>query len=923
MNIFDDKDEKDKLENDDSKYRVEEEKIKTVFVEKKVKIEEDEQEVPQHKEDYQVKSQLVEEETNGVVPITINKEMRQSFLEYAMSVIVARALPDCRDGLKPVHRRILYSMHEQGITSSSAHKKSARIVGDVLGKYHPHGDTAVYEAMVRMAQDFSMRYPMVDGHGNFGSIDGDGAAAMRYTEARMSKIANLMVDSMKKETVDMVDNYDGSELEPAVLPARIPNLLISGATGIAVGMATSIPPHNLKDTIDAVIALAKNSEIDIQELISIVQAPDFPTGALLLGRAGINTAYYTGKGYVTIRSKSHIEELKNGKTRIIVTEIPYMVNKSLMVERIAELVKDKIVDGITDLRDESSRHGIRVVIELKRDVVPEVVRNKLFKLTQLQTKFTINLLSLVKGEPKILNLKQILNVFLDHQIEIVTRRSQFDLDKAAAKAHILEGLKIAISNIDRVIAIVRKSKNDSDAHESLMSEFKLSIEQAKAVVEMRLGRLTGLAIDKMNEELTALNTEIAELRHILENRQALIDLIVKELSEIRDRFGDDRRSEILNIEENIDDEDLIPVKDIAITMSSKGYVKRVPLEEFTVQNRGGVGAKSMSTYEDDSVEKIVVTTTHTDLLILTDYGKVYRIRAHQIPELSKQAKGLPFLNIIDIEKDEKVIALLTTNEYPEDKYLMTVTHHGIIKKTSLAEYERINKNGKIALGMKEGDMLHSAQIISDEDQILIGSNSGNLVRFNSKYEFLTNENGNESSTGLRPMGRTASGNKGISLDAKESVVGTSVTSDGKCVLAISELGFGKLSLLDNEDGKANYRITKRGSKGVRTIDAKKAGKLIFIKVVNGDEEILVTTKLGITIRMSLASLDPKGRNTKGVKFINLKEGNKIKSIAVINTRQIEEQVDEAIRKTTEFALPKSATNTIQDITQDSEDDTEE
>lgn len=881
-------DENKQDEDDDSKYYVEEEGIKTVFQEpkpqEKVIIEEEEEIIPQDAEDYEVASQLIEEETDRLAPITISTEMRKSFLEYAMSVIVARALPDARDGLKPVHRRILYGMHELGLTASVAHKKSARIVGDVLGKYHPHGDSSVYEAMVRLSQDFSMRYPMVDGHGNFGSIDGDGAAAMRYTEARMSKIAATMVDGIKKDTVNFIDNYDGSETEPSVLPARIPNLLISGATGIAVGMATSIPPHNLTEVINGVVALARNSEITTEDLMERVSGPDFPTGGIIAGSAGIVKAYTTGRGSVKLRAKTHIEELKNGKTRIVVTEIPYMVNKANMIEKIAHLVKDKAIDGITDLRDETSRKGIRVVIELRRDVVPEVILNQLFKMTQLQTSFSMNMIALVDGAPKVLDLKTALKVYLDHQIEVVKRRTQFDLNKTEARAHILEGLKTATQNIDEVIKIIRSSKNDEEAQNQLINTFSLSEKQAKAITDMRLGRLTGLAIERMNEELEELHKTIVELKNILDNHSVLIELIINELTDIKDRFGDDRKTEINDSLGDIDDEDLIPQKDIAITMSNRGYVKRIPLEEYQVQNRGGIGSKGMSTYEDDNVEKIVTTNTHTDLLIFTTYGKVYRIRAHQIPELSKQAKGIPFINIIDIKKDEKIVSLLSVETYENTEYLLTVTKKGVIKKTRLSEYSRINRNGKIALKMRENDMLVKAMIVTDHEQVVIGGSHGKVVRFDS--------------TEVRAMGRTATGVKGINLsdDLKANVVGASITDAEGYILSIGEDGFGKMTHV------TEYRQTKRGAKGVKSINTKKAGYLKFVEVVKGSEDILIVTKQGITIRTSLTQVATSSRGTKGVKVIKLQEGNAIKSIAVIDVADVEEKVEEAIRKTQEISL---------------------
>ncbi|NQZ65618.1 MAG: DNA gyrase subunit A [Mycoplasmatales bacterium] len=887
-----DKDKKLKKDNDakkdDSKYYVEEEKMETVFHDpKKENIGNDDDEfAPQEKEGYEVKSQLITEETKRLAPISVSSEMRKSFLEYAMSVIVSRALPDARDGMKPVHRRILYGMHELGLTSSAKHKKSARVVGDVLGKYHPHGDSSVYEAMVRMAQDFSMRYPMVDGQGNFGSIDGDGAAAMRYTEARMSKIAGTMVDGIKKNTVDFVDNYDGSDKEPSVLPSRIPNLLVTGATGIAVGMATNIPPHNLTEVINGVIQIAKNPEISTEELMQYVTGPDFPTGGIILGSAGIKQGYLTGRGSVGVRSKTRIEELKNGKTRIIVEEIPFMVNKANMVEKIAHLVKDKAIEGITDLRDESSREGIRVVIALRRDVVPEVILNQLFKLTQLQTNFSMNMLALVDGAPETLSLKRALEVYLKHQKEVVSRRSKFDLDKHVARAHILEGLKIAIENIDETIQTIKSSQNDMDAQKQLEHRFNLSPEQTKAIVDMRLGRLTGLAIEKMNSEIKALNIEIERLRNILENEDVLLSLVISELEEIRDKFGDSRNSEIIEGLGNIADEDLIPQKDIAITMSSRGYVKRIPLEEYQVQNRGGVGSKSMSTYEDDGVEKIVTTNTHTDLLIFTTLGKVYRIRAHQIPELSKQAKGVPFINIISIEKGEKVISLLSVDSYDKGDFLITVTKKGVIKKTPLSEYSRINRNGKRALGLKEGDMLVKAMTANDADEIIIGGSTGKVVRFDASE--------------IRSMGRTATGVRGINLsdDIKAKVVGASIPSEGSYVLSIGQDGFGKKTPVNE------YRKTKRGAKGVKSINVSKAGYLKFVETVHGGEDILIITKKGITIRTQLSQLSTSGRGAKGVKVISLRDGNSIKSIAIIDNNDIQEKIEEAIRKTQEISLDK-------------------
>lgn len=909
---FDEKDDKEKKDfiedqDDDKKYVVEDDELKTVFRDedekgvKKIQIEEEEEIVPQNKEEYQVKSQLIEEESSSLAPVYVSNEMRKSFLEYAMSVIVSRALPDARDGLKPVHRRILYSMSELNLTSSASFKKSARIVGDVLGKYHPHGDSSIYGALVRMAQDFSLRYPLIEGHGNFGSIDGDEAAAMRYTEARMSKIAAEMIEGIKKDTIDFMPNYDGSEKEPVVLPARFPNLLISGSVGIAVGMATTIPPHNLGEILDGVIALAKNPEISIEELMDFVHGPDFPTGATILGRRGIIDAYTTGRGSIKIRSKSHIEVLKNGKSRIVVTEIPYEVKKPALIEKIAMLVKEKKIDGISDLRDETSRKGIRLVIECKKNVVPEVLLNQLYKMTTLQTNYSVNTIALVHGEPKLLTLKDALKVYLDHQIEVVTRRTQFDLNKAEARAHILEGLKIAITNIDKIIALIKKSKTDIEAQEVMMKEFSLSDKQAKAITEMRLGRLTGLAIEKMNEEIENLKIEISGYKELLASHEKLINLIIEELSLIKSKYADKRRTEIdINNIGDISDEDLIPEKNILITMSSKGYVKRIPLIEYRVQKRGGVGVQTQTTYSDDDVAKIISTTTHTDVLIFTSYAKVFRLRAHQIPEMSRQAKGIPFINLINIEKDEKIISLLTTNEYPEDKSLVTVTKNGIIKRTRLSEYQRINRNGKIALRMKESDLLIKAMIVSENNDIIIGASNGKVVRF--KIEL------------IRYLSRTATGVVGMKVDvaAKERVIGASNTDEGNSVLSIGASGFAKKTPLDE------YRETNRGAKGVKSINTDKAGKLIYVGLVKGEEDIMLVTNKGVAIRTNLEQVNTTSRATKGVKIINIKDNSKINSVAIIDMQEIEQEVEEEIRRTQELDLSKANTDSSNDEQTDNE-----
>ena len=876
-------------DDEDSKYYDHTEELKVVFSDesevKKIVIDDEEEIIPQNNEEYKVKSQLIDEETEFLAPINVSQEMRKSFLEYAMSVIVSRALPDARDGLKPVHRRILYSMSELGVTSSDPFKKSARIVGDVLGKYHPHGDSAIYESMVRMAQDFSLRYPLIDGHGNFGSIDGDEAAAMRYTEARMSKIANEMIDGLKKNTVDFIPNYDGSEQEPTVLPARFPNLLVSGSVGIAVGMATNIPPHNLGEVIDGVIALARNPEITIEELMQYVKGPDFPTGATILGRKGIIDAYTTGKGSIITRSKTHIELLKNGKSRIIVTEIPYEVKKPAMIEKIATLIKDKKIDGIVDLRDETSRKGIRVVIELRKNIVPEVMLNQLFKLTNLQINYSANMIALVNNEPKLLNLKSALQVYLNHQIDVVTRRVQFDLEKAKARAHILEGLKIAVNNIDEIIKIIRNSKTDAEAQATMMEVFSLSDKQAKAITEMRLGRLTGLAIEKMNEELNELNEMIRNFEEILANHAKLIQLIIDELTVIKDKYSDERRTEIdINNFGDISDEDLIPEKNILITMSAKGYVKRIPLIEYRVQKRGGVGSSTQTTYSDDDVAKILSTTTHTDLLIFTSFGKVYRLRAHQIPEMSKQAKGIPFLNLIQIEKDERVISLLTTNSYDDDEFLVTITKSGIIKRTPISQYQRINRNGKIALSMREGDELVKAMKVKANDEIILGASNGKVVRFSADE--------------VRPMSRTATGVTGMRFDNpdKEYIIGASNTSEGNVVLSIGANGFGKKTSL------ADYRQTKRGAKGVKSINAEKSGSLIYVGLVSGNEDIMVVTNKGVAIRTSLDSIADSSRSTKGVRVIQIKDNSKIQSVAILDIEHIEQEVEKEISRTQELML---------------------
>ncbi|WP_369991325.1 DNA gyrase subunit A [Mycoplasmopsis arginini] len=851
---------------------------------------EDEEYIPQDKEGYTVQSQILDSEENGLRPADLATVMKNSFLEYAMSVIVARALPDARDGLKPVHRRILYGMSELGMFHNVQHKKSARIVGDVLGKYHPHGDSSVYEAMVRMAQDFSLRYPLIDGHGNFGSIDGDSAAAMRYTEARMSKIAGAMVDGIKKNTVDFIDNYDGTEKEPVVLPSRFPNLLVSGSYGIAVGMATSIPPHNLGEVIDGVCALAKNPDITIAELMQYIQGPDFPTGGIIFDKEGLIRAYETGVGRVTIRSKATIQELSNGKSKILITEIPYGKNKSSLIESISHLIKDKKIEGISDFRDESNRDGIRIVIEIKKNYVPEVILNKLFKLTEFQTRFSFNMVALVNNEPQKLNLKSALEVYLQHQINVVTRRLQFDLEKDLARAHILEGLKICVENIDRVIAIIKQSKTDAEAQKKLSDEFNLTEIQTKAVVDMRLGRLTGLAIEKMNEELNQLHERIAEYRRILGDKNALIDLIIKELQELKEAYGDKRKSEI-NWEEvsDINNEDLIPRKDVVITVTTNGYLKRLDLDEYKEQGRGGVGVSTAKTYQDDDIQDILVANTHTDLLIFTTDARVYRVRGYEVPIGTKQSKGVPIVNIIgSLGKDEKVVKILSVDDsdYEKEKFLITATKKGIIKKSSLSLYKLINKNGKLAFGLKEGDTLVDALVATNSEEIYIAANNSKMCRFDI--------------ADINSMGRIAAGVIGIKLSDNEKVVSVSTSSEGKYIFSLGANGFGKLSPVDT------FRKTRRNSKGVLALNEDKAGELAYSAAVKGTEDIIVITDEGVSIRFSLKQVSITGRNTKGVKLINLKKRNS----SIVGVAKI---VNETEEESQERELTE---NELKEVTQD-------
>ena len=718
--------------------------------------------------------------------VDISREMRTSFLDYSMSVIVQRALPDVRDGMKPVHRRILHSMNTLGITASVAHKKSARIVGEVIGKYHPHGDTAVYDAMVRMAQDFSYRYPLVDGHGNFGSMDGDGAAAMRYTEARMSKISMEMMKDIQKDTVDFEDNYDGEEKEPVVLPARFPNLLVNGSVGIAVGMATNIPPHNLGETIDATLAIMDDPDITVSDLMeNYIPGPDFPTGGIILGRSGIRQAYETGRGSIIIRSKVKIEEMDNGKKRIIVYEIPYQVNKATMIEKIASLVREKVIDGITYLNDESNRDGVRIVIELRKDVQEYVILNQLYRLTPLQTSFGINMLSLVNGAPKQMGIKETLQHYVDHQVEVTTRRTRFDLKKAEDRAHILEGFRIALDHIDAIIALIRASRNDEEAMQGLMEQFALSEVQAKAILQMQLRRLTGLERDKIETEYNELLATIADLRDILANESRIHEILRQELSEVKEKYGDERRTEISDSGMEMDDEDLIPVEDVVITMSTSGYIKRAPVDTYKTQQRGGRGVKGMSLNEDDVIETLITMSTHDHLLMFTNLGRVYRLKGYNIPNASRTSKGLPVVNLLSLEKEESVTALVPMKKDSPAQYLFFVTQKGLVKRVKIEDFDYIPRKGKLAIQLREDDELINVKLTSGEDEILIAGSNGKVIRFEEDE--------------VRPMGRTASGVRGFNTDGG-TVVGVAVSHEGKYLLSVSENGYGKRSEIDEYRG---------------------------------------------------------------------------------------------------------------------------
>lgn len=801
---------------------------------------------------------MAEENFSQIKDRDIGTEMRESFMDYAMSIIVSRALPDVRDGMKPVHRRILYAMSELGMAPDKPHKKSARIVGEVIGKYHPHGDSAVYESMVRMAQDFSMRYMLVDGHGNFGSIDGDMAAAMRYTEARLSKIAMEMLRDINKETVDFAPNYDGEEQEPVVLPARYPNLLVNGVSGIAVGMATNIPPHNLGEVIDGVQAMIRNPDITPMELMDYIQGPDFPTAGYILGREGIRQAYRTGRGSVTMRAKATIEE-NNNKARIVVHEIPYQVNKARLVEKIAELVRDKRIDGITDLRDESDRNGMRIVIELRRDVNPNVVLNNLYKHTAMQSNFGINMLAIVNNEPKILNLRDVLFHYLEHQVVVIRRRTEFELKKAEARAHILEGLRIALDHLDEVIALIRASQTTEAAREGLMERFGLSHEQAQAILDMRLQRLTGLEREKIENEYQELLARIAELREILANEHLVLQIINDELQEIKERFSDERRTEITVGEDSILDEDLIPREEVIITITHTGYIKRLPANTYRSQKRGGRGVVGMDTKSEDFVEHLFVTNSHHYLMFFTDKGKAYRLKAYEIPELSRTARGTPIINLIQIEQGESINAVIPVESFDSDNFLFFATRQGVVKKTPLEDYVNIRKGGLIAINLREDDSLIEVKLTDGQQEIIMGTAQGMSIRFKE--------------SDVRSMGRSATGVKGITLDDHDEVIGMDVVDQELDILIVTTKGYGKRT------PASDYRSQTRGGKGIKTINiTEKNGPVVALKVVKSEEDLMIITASGTIIRTSMEGISTMGRYAQGVKLINIREDDSVGTV---------------------------------------------
>ena len=811
-------------------------------------------------------------EKDRKVAVNIVGEMRKSFLDYSMSVIVARALPDVRDGLKPVHRRILYTLYEEGMTPDKKYQKSANAVGAVMGHYHPHGDSAIYESMVRMAQDFTYRHTLVDGHGNFGSIDGDGAAASRYTEARLAKISMELLRDLNKDTVDFSENYDGQRKEPVVLPSRFPNILVNGNMGIAVGMATNIPPHNLGEVIDGCVAYIDNPEITVTELMQYIKGPDFPTAGVILGNSGIKRAYESGRGAITIRGMATVEEAHN-KHRIVITELPYQVNKKALIQRIGELVRDKVIDGISNLSDESALEGIKIVIDVKKEANANVVLNNLYKHTQLQTSYGINFLMLVDGIPRTLGLKEIIDKYIDHQKHVIYRRCQFDLKRYKDRLHILDGLKIALDNIDRVIKIIRESADDEEAKAGLMSNFALSEVQSQAILDMRLKRLTGLEKSKIEEEIAELEKLVKELEEILASEEKILEVIKTEMLEIKDKYADERRTHIdMTAIDYIEDESLIPVENVVITLTNKGYIKRLPADTYKTQNRGGMGVKGMATNEEDFVEHLINATSHDYILMFTNRGKVYRIKGYEIPEYSRQSKGLPIINLLSLDKDEKVTSLLKISNDDEYKCLVFATKSGLIKRTDISEFDSIRTNGKKFITLKDDDELVSVKKTTGNDEILMASSNGRMVRFNE--------------SAVRIMGRGASGVRGINLDGG-ILVGMEIVEPNEYVLVITEKGYGKKTPVDE------YRITNRGGKGVKTVNiTEKNGSIVSFKTVDDSKDLMIITDSGVIIRLAVDKISTMSRVTQGVKLINLKEDSIVSSTAIVDKEEIDNGSDE-------------------------------
>ena len=842
------------------------------------------------------------EDYDKVQPINLSNVMQTSFLDYAMSVIVSRALPDIRDGLIPVHRRILFAMNELGVYSDKPHKKSARIVGDVIGKYHPHGDTAVYEAMVRMAQDFSYRYPLVDGHGNFGSVDGDGAAAMRYTEARMSKLAGEMLRDLNKNTVDFVDNYDGSEKEPAILPARFPNLLVNGASGIAVGMATSIPPHNLTEVINGTLALIENPDITVEKLMEYIPAPDFPTGATIMGPSSVKQAYLTGVGTVTVRAKVNIVNLQNGKKEIVITEIPYQVNKKRLIERIADLAKDKIIDGITDLRDESNRKGMRIIIEIRRDANVNVILNNLYKHTQMQTTYSVNMIALDHGQPRVLNLKQILECYVKHQIEVVTRRTKYDLDKAKARLHIVEGLLIALANIDEVVATIKASKNAEEAIAQLTTKFLLTEIQAKAILDMKLQRLTGLELEKLQEEKKELHEIVDYLEDILNHHEKLMQVIVSELTEVQRKYGDDRRTGLdLSEDLEVEDADLIPEEDVIITITNRGYIKRMTVDTYRAQRRGGKGITGSKMQEDDFIEKVIYTSTHDNLLFFTNFGKVYLLKAYQIPGASRISKGLPLINLLKFEAEEKLAAVINVKSLEEPGYVIFGTKNGIIKKTELIQYKNIRSTGIRAIILGEQDELIAVARTNGTQDIIFGASNGKAACFNESE--------------VRATNRAASGVKGIRVAEGERAIGlVAVNGEEDEITVVTEFGYGKRT------PTSDFKIKGRNGKGVKYMNiTEKSGRPVSLAPSTGEDDLMIITDKGMVIRTYLADISVIGRDTQGVRVIKLNEGQTVSSIAIVPHQEDAPEEDE---EENNVDATNNALHHVDELLQSTEEDLE-